>query len=166
MDIRLKKKVFEQCILPVMTYGSETLTLTKASINKLRVSQRAMERAMLGISLRDKKRNEWIRRKTGMTDVIHKVKSLKWEWAGHVARMEDERWTKRALDCRPYEKKRPAGRPPERWDDDIKRLMIKELKLDKNWQNWARNRDTWKILRRPIFSLENKGLTTTTRWTE
>jgi hypothetical protein len=147
MDIRLKTKVYEQCILPVMTYGSETLTLTKASANKLRVAQRAMERAMLGISLRDRKRNEWIRRKTGVTDVIRKIKSLKWEWAGHIARMEDERWTKRVLNWRPYENKRPIGRPPERWDDDIKRFMIRGQHGTRNWQEMARNRDIWKNLK-------------------
>ncbi|XP_030747772.1 transcription factor IIIB 90 kDa subunit-like [Sitophilus oryzae] len=50
----LKRKVFHQCVMPVLTYGAETLTLTKKSIEKIRVAQRAMERAMLGVSLRDK----------------------------------------------------------------------------------------------------------------
>ena len=151
MDIRLKTKVFEQCALPVMTYGSETLTLTKASSNKLRVAQRAMERAMLGISLRDKKRNEWIRKKTGMTDVIHRIRSLKWQWAGHITRMEDERWKKHVLDWRPYEI-RPTGRPPERWDNDIKRFLIRQgHTTDKNWQKLARDRDTWKILKKAFL---------------
>jgi len=148
MDIRLKTKVYEQCVLPVMTYGSETLTLTKASTNKLRVSQRAMERAMLGISLRDKKRNEWIRRKTGVTDVIHRIRSLKWQWAGHIARMDDKRWTKCVLDWRPYDRTRPIGRPPERWDDDIKRYLMRTGQTtNKNWQKLAKNRETWKNLK-------------------
>ena len=51
--INLKKKVYEACVLPVATYGLETTTLTKKSAERLRVTQRAMERAMLGISLRD-----------------------------------------------------------------------------------------------------------------
>src|SRR6202012_467856 len=44
MNNSLKRKVFDSCVLPVLTYGAETLTLTKASENKLRVTQRAMER--------------------------------------------------------------------------------------------------------------------------
>lgn len=44
MNNSLKRKVFDACVLPVLTYGAETLTLTKASDNKLRVAQRAMER--------------------------------------------------------------------------------------------------------------------------
>lgn len=36
LPICLKRKMFDQCILPVLTYGAETLTLTKASASKLR----------------------------------------------------------------------------------------------------------------------------------
>lgn len=39
----LKKKTFEQCVLPVMTYGTETLFLTQGTAIKLRVAQRKME---------------------------------------------------------------------------------------------------------------------------
>ncbi|KAI8425160.1 hypothetical protein MSG28_006989 [Choristoneura fumiferana] len=49
------------CVLPVMTYGSETWALTMGLMRKLKVTQRAMERAMLGVSLRDRIRNDDIR---------------------------------------------------------------------------------------------------------
>ncbi|KAI8438863.1 hypothetical protein MSG28_011207 [Choristoneura fumiferana] len=45
----------------VMTYGSETWALTMGLMRKLKVTQRAMERAMLGVSLRDRIRNDDIR---------------------------------------------------------------------------------------------------------
>ncbi|CAG4978179.1 unnamed protein product [Parnassius apollo] len=51
----LKTKVYNQCVLPVMTYGSETWSFTAGRMRTLKVTQRAMERAMLGVSLRDKK---------------------------------------------------------------------------------------------------------------
>lgn len=37
------------------------------------------------------------------------VKSLKWKWAGHIARMEDERWTKRILEWRLFDEIRLVG---------------------------------------------------------
>lgn len=46
----LKRKVFDQCILPVLTYDLETSTLTQRSANRIRVVQSAMERFMLGIT--------------------------------------------------------------------------------------------------------------------
>lgn len=55
-----KRKVYEQCIPPVIMYGSETLTLTKCSVNKLRVTQRAM----LKVTRRDKIKNTVIRQRT------------------------------------------------------------------------------------------------------
>ena len=54
----LKREVLDQCVLPVMTHGAETLILTTASANKLMVTQRKMERSMLGVSLRDLIRNK------------------------------------------------------------------------------------------------------------
>ncbi|RVE54629.1 hypothetical protein evm_000750 [Chilo suppressalis] len=47
-----------------MTYGTETWSLNVGLITKLKVAQRAMERAMLGVSLCDKIRNTEIRRRT------------------------------------------------------------------------------------------------------
>ncbi|CAH2234188.1 jg16637 [Pararge aegeria aegeria] len=47
-----------------MTYGTETWPLTIGLIRSLRDTQRAIERAMLGVSLRDQIRNEEIRRRT------------------------------------------------------------------------------------------------------
>ncbi|CAH2211570.1 jg27617 [Pararge aegeria aegeria] len=43
--------------------------------------QRAMERAMLGVSLCDQIRNEEIRRRTRVTDIAQRVAKLKWQWA-------------------------------------------------------------------------------------
>ena len=128
--------VFDQCVLPVMTYGAETLTLTTASANKLMVTQRKMERSMLGVSLRDHIRNEDLRRRTGVTDVVNQIRKLKWNWAGHVARMSDGRWTKRLLEWRPRLDKRSKGRPPTRWTDDLRRFAG-------NWIQRAQDRKEW-----------------------
>jgi len=53
----LKRKVYDQCVLPVLTYGCETWTLNAKMTQKLQVAQRGMERCMLGITKRDKKIN-------------------------------------------------------------------------------------------------------------
>lgn len=55
IPLSLKKKVFDQYILPVLTYGSETWTLSKKMINRIQATQRRMERSMMGINLLDKK---------------------------------------------------------------------------------------------------------------
>ncbi|CAG4942909.1 unnamed protein product [Parnassius apollo] len=69
----LKTRLYNQCVLPVMTYGSETWSFTAGRMRTLKVAQRAMERAMLGVSLRDRLRNEDIRSKTRVTDIAQRI---------------------------------------------------------------------------------------------
>ena len=33
------------------------------------------------------------KRKTGLDDIMEKTKVMKWSWAGHLGRMENDRWT-------------------------------------------------------------------------
>ena len=87
----LKRKVFNQCVLPAMTYGAETLTLTTASANKLMVTQRKMERSMLGVSSRDHIRNKDLRRSTRVKEVINQIRKLKWTCGTNVRRKMDEK---------------------------------------------------------------------------
>ncbi|CAH2234105.1 jg1184 [Pararge aegeria aegeria] len=72
-------------------------------IRRLRVTQRAMERAMLGVSLRDQIRNVEIRRRTRVTDIAQRVAKLKWQWAGHilVVRRKYGRWGPKVLEWQP-----------------------------------------------------------------
>ena len=141
IPICLRRKIFNQCVLPVLTYGAETLTLTKKNIHRIQVMQRKMERSMLGVTLRDKIPNHTIRNRTGVRDAVISVLHLKWNWAGHVARMTDGRWTKRLVEWRPrHEAYRSRGRPPSRWTDDIKRVAG-------NWIQVAQNRRKWLELR-------------------
>ncbi|CAH2240383.1 jg26422 [Pararge aegeria aegeria] len=75
-----------------MTYGSKTWSLTVGLIRRLRVTRRATERAMLGVSLRDQIRNEEFRRRTRVTDIAQRVAKLPLrQWAGHIARRTDGR---------------------------------------------------------------------------
>ena len=75
MPMCLKRKVYNQCVIPAMTYGCETWKLTKGTENLLRIAQRAMERAMLEITMRDRHRSTWIRARTGVKDIVQVVKN-------------------------------------------------------------------------------------------
>ncbi|KAK9876748.1 hypothetical protein WA026_014986 [Henosepilachna vigintioctopunctata] len=54
MPLSLKSKVFDQCLLPAMTYASETWTLKSAHIQKLRTTQLSIESYMMGLTRRDR----------------------------------------------------------------------------------------------------------------
>lgn len=141
ISINLKKEVYDTCVLPVMTYGLETMAFTVKTINRLRVAQRAMERNMLGLRLVDRIMNDEIRRRTKLTDIIKRTAEQKWNWVGHVARQPEERWAKRIAVWRPRTTKRSRGRPQKRWIDDVKEVA------SKNWTKTAQNREDWRTLR-------------------
>ena len=91
LPMSLRRRMYNQCVIPTMTYGAETWTTTKYLEQKLITAQRAMERRMLHITIRDKIRNSEIRKQTQVKDIMQKIKEAKWRWAGHLMRREDSR---------------------------------------------------------------------------
>jgi hypothetical protein len=80
-------------------------------IRRCNVTERAMERAILGVSLRDRIRNDEIRKRTMVTDIARRTADFKWQWAGHNARRPLRR--KKVLEWRPRTGRRSVGRPPQ-----------------------------------------------------
>ncbi|KAG7297348.1 hypothetical protein JYU34_013337 [Plutella xylostella] len=136
----IKRKVFNTCILPVMTYGCETWALTKAHMHKLQVCQRSMERSMLGLRMIHHIEIKEIRKITEVDDVTTKIKTQKWRWTGHMIRGNQEKWTQMVTVWYPRDQKRKKGRPYQRWDDDIKKVA------GPLWMRTARDREAWKRL--------------------
>ena len=85
-------------IMPTMTYGAETWSLTNNQKQKLAVAQRSMERAKLNITRRDKIRHEVIRSNTKVKDITEKAEQTKGQWAGHLACMKNNNWAKRTTE--------------------------------------------------------------------
>ena len=64
-------------------------------------------------------------------------------WAGHVARMGEDRVVNRVLVGKP-EGKRPLGRPRRRWEDNIK-MDFQEVGGGRgDWMELAQDRDRWR----------------------
>lgn len=140
LPLKLKKKVIDSCLLPCLSYGAQTWIFLKKTIHKIRTCQRAMERSILGIKLKDKCKSEDIRKKTQLIDAAQHAQKLKWRWAGHVARMTDERWTKRVTEWSGPSGTRSKGRPKDRWIDEIQKIA------GKDWMMKAKNRKKWNKL--------------------
>ena len=113
LRISLKKQVMDQYVLPTMTNGCQTWNLTK---NWPRIAQRTMERKVL--KQQDNVPCSQIRKIMTITDIEYILKQ-KWKWTGHMARMRDNRWTKRWTEWQPRKEKRSTGRPDRRLQDDI-----------------------------------------------
>ncbi|CAH0690392.1 unnamed protein product [Spodoptera exigua] len=73
-------------------------------------------------------------------DIAQRISKLKWQWAGHICRRIDDRWSKRVLEWRPRLGKRSVGRPPARWTDDIRRVA------GSGWMRRAEHRAQWRAI--------------------
>ena len=97
MLTRLKAKIYTTMVRPVMTYGSECWGLKKKDERKLNTTEMRMLRTMLGVTLKDKLRNEEVRRRTAVTtSVVTIVERSKLRWYGHLLRKNEEKVVRQA----------------------------------------------------------------------
>jgi hypothetical protein len=79
------------------------------------------------------------------SDKLRVVKSKQMRWAGHVARMGEDRGVHRVLVGKP-EGKRPLGRPRRSWEDNIK-MNLQEVGWGRgDWIELAQDRERWRAL--------------------
>jgi hypothetical protein len=85
-------------------------------------------------------------------DIIRQIKSRRMRWAGHVARMGEERKLYKVLVGKP-EGKRPLVRPRRRWDDGI-RMDLREIGLGcVDWIRLSQDRDRWLAVVSAVMNL-------------
>ena len=138
INTKTRFEILQSCVIPVLLYGSQTWTFTKTQIQTIQVCQRRMERKLLGITLKDKMRNEELRRRSGMEDAATNARILKWRWGGHVARLHQDRWAYATTMWDPRRGKRSRGRPRQRWRQEFSAVM------GGTWTRVARDRVKWK----------------------
>ncbi len=82
-----------------------------------------MERAILGIRLKDKVKISEIKSKTKFNlNFLHAIRRLKWDWAGHVDRLENNKWAKQILDWW-IKGGRKRGKQKLKWRNEIDQLF-------------------------------------------
>ena len=125
ISLQLRLKLFNMCVLPVLTYSCGTWTTTKRTLKKIDVTHLAMLRRILGVTRRDRIRNEKILEDTDARPLSEIIHERRWKWAGHVARREDGRWTEAVTTWWPRENgKRRRGAQKKRWKDDLKKRSV------------------------------------------
>ncbi|KAE9416783.1 hypothetical protein Angca_009025, partial [Angiostrongylus cantonensis] len=78
--------LFDLTVLPALTYASETMSTRKQDERSLSVIERTVERTIIRVS---------------RFDAVLYAKQSKIRWAGHVMRMNDNRWTRAVSDWIP-----------------------------------------------------------------
>jgi hypothetical protein len=134
-----KIKINKTVILPIVLHGCETWSLILREEHRLRVSENRMLRRIFGPKREEdgswrKFHNDELHSLYSSPNVVRIIKSRRMRWAGHVARMGEERGVYRILVGRP-EGRRPLGRLRRRWEDT---LGLDLGKTGINGANWIR----------------------------
>ena len=79
-------------------------------------------------------------KKGAVADWVVEQRRRKWEWAGHVARRRDGRWTSRMLHWLPHGGERSRGRPATRWEDELEDFFKAR---GMRWEDCAQDREAW-----------------------
>ena len=144
--------------MPAVLYGCETWSLTLREERKLRVFENMVFRRIFG-QRRDEVTEEWRRLHNeelndlySSPNIVRVIKSRGMRWAGHVARMGEERGVYRVLVGKP-EGRRPLGIPRRRWADNI-RMDLQVVGCGyMDWIGLAQDRDRWRTLVSAVMNL-------------
>ena len=154
----LKIKIYGTLILPVVLYGYEIWSLILREERKLRVIENIVLRRIFGPRREEvtgecrRMHNEELHDLYSSPNIVRVIKWRRMRWAGHVARMVEERGVYRVLVGKP-EGKRPLGRPRRRCVDSI-RMDLQEVGCGyMEWIGLAQDRDRWRTLVSAVMNL-------------
>lgn len=150
---KIKVEVYKVMVRPVVMYNMETMCMTREMARKLDVFERKVLRKIYG-PVFDGGEGRWRRRHnvevmelSGLIPLSEEIRAAKMRWAGHVARMEEDRMPQRAMNWVPNGR-RPRGRPRQRWEDGVREIV------GDDWRGEALDRRSWRVLVEEAMSRE------------
>ena len=122
LPARVKGKVYSSMVKPAMVYGLETMAVTKKQVEEMEVAEMKMLRFAMGVTRKDKIRNEHIRSIVKVERLGMKMREGKLRWYGHLIRRDQEYGGRKMMEME-LPGKRRRGRPTRRFLDVIKEDM-------------------------------------------
>ena len=122
LPARVKGKVYSSVVRPAMVYGVETVAVTKKQVEEMEVAEMKMLRFVMGVTRKDKMRNEHIRSTVKVEQLGMKMREGRLRWYGHVMRRDQEYVGRKMMEME-LPGKRRRGRPKRRFLDVVKEDM-------------------------------------------
>ena len=139
LPARVKGKVYSLVVRPAMVYGLETVAVTKKQIEEMEVAEMKMLRFAMGVTRKDKIRNEYISSTVKVERLGMKMREGRVRWYGHVMR-RDQKYVRRKMMEMELPGKRKRGRPKRRFLDVVKEDMREVGATD------VEDRKMWKMM--------------------
>ena len=141
LPARVKGKVYSSVVRPAMVYGLETVAVTKKQVEEMEVAEMKMLRFAMGVTRKDKIRNEHIRITVKVKRLGMKMREGRLRCYGHVMRRDQEYVGRKMMEME-LPRKRRRGRPKRRFLDvvkeDMKEVGVKEMDIE--------DREMWRIM--------------------
>ena len=131
ISLEVKIRLYESLVISTLLYGAQSSPLSVTQMKQLEAAHHNFQRRLLGITWRDKVRNEDIRKKTGSRKLEDMIKERRLRWLGHVWRMDNSRTARQATNWKLRGYKRKPGRPRKNRVDVIKRDL---RQMDLTWE--------------------------------
>ena len=126
LPAKVKGKVYSSAVRPAMVYGVETVAVTKKQVEEMEVAyifiSMKMLRFAIGVTKKDKIRNEYIRSTVKVERLGMKMKEGRLSWYGHVMRRNQEYVGRKMIEME-LPGKRRRGKPKRRFLDVVKEDM-------------------------------------------
>ena len=90
LSARVKGKVYSSVVRPAMVYGLETVAVTKKQVEEIKVAEMKMLRFAIGVTRKDKIRNDYIRSTVKVERLGIKMMEGRLRLYGHVMRRDQE----------------------------------------------------------------------------
>jgi hypothetical protein len=154
-NLRIKK--YKAIILAVVLCGCEPCSLTLREECWLRVFENKSLKRIFWPKRNEngewrRPHNEELNSLFGSRNIVRVIKSIRKRWAGHIARMKDDRSSLNILKGTPSGM-RLLGWPRLRWEGN-NRMRIKEIGINtRNLIDSAQDRDYWRGIVNSAFNL-------------
>ena len=90
LSAKVKGKMYKSVARPAILYGMDTVAVTEKQMGKMEVAELKMVRWALGVTRKDKIRNEYVRGTAKIAKLGDKLRNARLRWYGHVKRREED----------------------------------------------------------------------------
>ena len=94
LSAKIKGKMYNSVVRPAILYGMEAASVTERQMGKMEVAELKMVRWALGVTRKDKIRNEYVRGTAKIAKLGDKLRNARLRWYGHKKGEKKTTWEK------------------------------------------------------------------------